>query len=187
MTSIPEGHVFIPRRSGENVSRLLLEAAEEIGADRVLSVRSTTNGYNVHRDVAEKYIENVGADVAGAVDGPEVAERAHVEPTTENVLGALASWGDQDDESEVEEELDDDEELEEEEEESTGNGDQTPAPGDQSEPEPLGVTAQNTNAEIDAYAANLTPPVDVSKAANKVEKIEILEHARTAPKTDPAA
>lgn len=50
---IPEGYVFMPRRSGLAIE--LLAAAAEIGADRALSVRTVTEGYHVLREVAEQY------------------------------------------------------------------------------------------------------------------------------------
>lgn len=187
---IPEGYVFVPRRQGVNVALLLLNAAEKIGADRVLSVRTTTNGYNVHADVAAAYIEEHGEDAAeGVIDAPEASPvQIPGEATEGDLIAAFTSWGDQEDvgtEEEGEGESEDSDPA-------TPTGDQTGDQGDPAtpageEPAPLGVTADNTHAEIDDYAAKLDPPVDVSKAANKAEKIEILEHARTAPKTDPAA
>lgn len=133
---IPEGRVFVPRRSGENVALDLLNAAEELDEDRNTSVLSVSGGYHVIESVAKRYQELLGEE-----DG------------------------------EVEDEVEDE------------TGDQTV----EDEPAPLGVTADNTNDEIDEYASKLDPAVDVSKAKNKAEKIEILEKARTAPKTDPAA
>ncbi|MGO1566460.1 MAG: hypothetical protein ACTHXC_00420 [Brachybacterium sp.] len=46
----------------------------------------------------------------------------------------------------------------------------------------LPVTADSSVKEIDEYAASLTPPVDVSEAKNRAEKIEILKAAN-----DPAS
>jgi hypothetical protein len=54
-------------------------------------------------------------------------------------------------------------------------GDDAPA---DDEPEPLGVTEENSHDEIDDYASKLDPPVKVS--GNKAEKIAQLEAARTA-------
>lgn len=50
---------------------------------------------------------------------------------------------------------------------------------------PLPVTAESSNAEIDAYADGLEPKVDLSSAKNRAEKIELLEAARQ-PKTETA-
>lgn len=132
---IPEGFVFVPRRAGENVALQLLEAAEEVDADRVLSVRTVSNGYHVQQDVADRYQENLGEEPEEVVE-PDPADGADAKT----------------------------EEL-----------------------PPLPVTAENTKTDIEKYASELKPAVDVSKAKNKAEMIEILEHARTAPQTEPAA
>ncbi|QIG59037.1 hypothetical protein SEA_RUBYRALPH_29 [Microbacterium phage RubyRalph] len=177
---IPEGYVFVPRRSGVNVAAQLLDAAEAIGADRFLSVRTTTNGYLVHEDVAEEYRKRHGEIGEAEPEKPvEIPTPSATHPTEQESLIALSDLGDEaaaaaaeGDGSEGDgSEGDESEEEEEEQQES-------------SEPAPLGVTAENTKAEIEKYASELTPAVDVSKAKNKAEMIEILEHARTAPKSD---
>jgi hypothetical protein len=71
--------------------------------------------------------------------------------------------------------------------EPTGDpGEPTGDPGDDGKAEELGplpVTAESSNAEIDDYAGKQEPPVDLSSAKNRVEKIALLEAART-PATD---
>ena len=151
--NIPEGSVFVARRAGKNVAKQLLDAAEEVGADLVASVRTTTGGYHVFAEVAERYQENLGEPVADSTEDENEDADSTEDDSTE---GDAGKTGD-DQEEETEEEL-----------------------------EPLPVTAENTKAEITKYADELDPKVDVSKAANKAEMIEILETAR-APKTAPDA
>lgn len=57
---------------------------------------------------------------------------------------------------------------------------QEPAGGEETAPAKefeLPVSADSSNAEIDEYASGLTPPVDLSGAKNRAEKIEILTAA----------
>lgn len=147
---IPDGSVFVARRSGENVALQLLEAAEQIGADRDLSVRTTSGGYHVYEEVAEQYQANL----------PESDEdEVEVTETTDE--------GDPDESKTVE-----DEEAEAEAkrlaEEAAAGKTETPE---------IGVTDANTRAEIDEYAAKLTPSVDTTKAANKPDAIKLIEDA----------
>lgn len=157
---IPEGSVFVPRRSGENVAAELLEAAERIGADRVESVRTTTNGYHVWEDVADEWQSGRPVDETEGDETEEDDAAAKAAADEKAAADAKAAA---------------DEKAAEEAAKSQKSD----------EPEPLPVTAENTGKEIDEYAAGLTPPVDVSKAANKAEKIAILEAARQ-PKTETA-
>lgn len=167
---IPEGSVFVARRAGENVAAQLLEAAEQIGADRFLSVRTTTGGYHVWADVAEQYQANlpeeeeveeeeeddestpsktIEEEEAEAEAKRLAAEAAAAAADAAKVDAAKAADGD------------------------AGNGEQTP--------EPIGVTLDNTRGEIDDYASKLTPPVDTTKAANKPDAIKLIEEARKTP------
>lgn len=155
---IPEGSVFVPRRSGENVALALLEAAEEIGADRNLSVRTTTGGYHVYEEVAERYQANL----------PESDD----DETTES---------EDDDESSSESVEDEERAAEEAKAKAAGDSEETKS----EELEPLPVTAESSVAEIDDYASKQNPPVDLSSAKNRTEKIALLEQAR-APKTPTA-
>lgn len=58
-------------------------------------------------------------------------------------------------------------------------GQEVPA-GEKTEEElaPLPVTAENSHAEIDAYASSLDPKVEFPKDTNKADKIALLEAAR---------
>lgn len=49
----PAGFAFVPR--GPGVAAALLDAADEIGADRKLDVRTVAGGYRVTQAVAEEY------------------------------------------------------------------------------------------------------------------------------------
>lgn len=57
---IPEGFVFIPREAGVSVALELLEAADQVGADRKADVRTITGGYHVAEEVAKQFQENRG-------------------------------------------------------------------------------------------------------------------------------
>lgn len=50
---IPEGFVLVPR--GKDVAAKLLQAAAEVGADPITSVRTITGGYHVLEEVAVAY------------------------------------------------------------------------------------------------------------------------------------
>lgn len=72
---IPEGFVLVKPRSRETAIALL-DAADEIGADRHLSVRTVTGGYHVAEAVAAKFQESfpeadVEDDAPDEVAGPE--------------------------------------------------------------------------------------------------------------------
>lgn len=156
---IPDGSVFVPRRRGENVALQLLDAADEVGADRDLSVRTVSGGYHVFQDVADRYKENLGVDTEDEDDETEDGS------------------DDSNDEKTVEEE-----EAEAAAKEAADAADAAKTGDDGSqESEALPVTVDNNRAEIDAYGAGLTPPVDTTKAANKADAIALLEDARKTP------
>lgn len=90
-TRIPDGFVLVSPRSRE-IATALLEAADELGADRQADVRTTLNGYHVSLPVAEKFQEafpdadvestdEAGADEAGdsAEPLPVTADSTHAE------------------------------------------------------------------------------------------------------------
>lgn len=164
---IPEGSVFIPRRRGENVALQLLTAAEEVGADRDLSVRTTNGGYHVYEDVAERYLENLGVDTDDEDDEAE-DESTETEKTVEEEEAEAAAQ----EAADV----------------TLADGSKAPV-GDDGIPilpvvqelEPLPVTVESTRGEIDAYGAGLDPAVDTTKAANKADAIALLEDARKTP------
>ncbi|QUE25323.1 hypothetical protein SEA_FIZZLES_27 [Microbacterium phage Fizzles] len=161
---IPEGSVFVARQRGENVAAQLLEAAEQVGADRALSVRTVSGGYHVFEEVAEQYQANLGQAPDETEDESNGDQSDGDEGTGDEGTGDQ-STGDQGAGDE-------------------GNGDQSN--GDQNvELEPLPVSESNSRSEIDAYGAELDPPVDTTKAANKADAIKLLEDARK-PQT-PAA
>lgn len=191
--SIPEGFVFVPREPGVNVALELLDAAKKVGADRVTSVRTTSGGYHVLEAVADQYQHDF-VDTDEDEDETEGEESAPATPVEESAPATPEGAGNDDTTPNITDNLIDDRDAEkgqEEEEEievpgpdaDSTEGDEEDEKGEE-ELAPLPVTAESTNAEIDAYAAGLKPPVDVSKAKNRAEKIDILEHARTAPKTD---
>lgn len=68
---IPEGFALVPR--GKGVAAKLLQAAEEVGADPVTSVRTITGGYHVLEEVAEAYAAHPDFEyVADSPDGDPV-------------------------------------------------------------------------------------------------------------------
>lgn len=157
---IPEGSVFVARRAGENVALQLLEAAEQIGADRNLSVRTVTGGYHVFADVADQYQANLPELDEDEVDGTEDDEaEGDGDKTVEEEEAAEAKR--------IADEA-----------EAQRLAAEKAAAGNGQEPEPIGVTVDNTRAEIDDYASKLTPPVDTTKAANKPDAIALIEEAR---------
>lgn len=143
---IPEGFVLVKPRSRETATALL-EAADAVGANRHLAVRTVTGGYHVAQKVAEKYQESFpDADVEDADESQEsVDTRNQAEDAKED-------------------------------------GQEVPADdtGEKTEEElaPLPVTAENSHAEIDAYASSLDPKVEFPKDTNKADKIALLEAAR---------
>ena len=151
---IPEGSVFVARRAGENVALQLLEAAEEIGADRNLSVRTTTGGYHVWADVAEQYQANL----------PEEEEVEEVEDEEESTPAKTV----EEEEAEAEAKR-----LAAEEEAAKAKAD-----AEAQAPATIGVTVDSTREQINEYASKLTPPVDTTKAANKPDAIKLIEEAR---------
>ncbi|QNJ55525.1 hypothetical protein SEA_PHINKY_33 [Microbacterium phage Phinky] len=154
----PEGTVFVPRKKGANRAAELLEAAKEVGADRFASVRTTTNGYHVFAEVAEQ-------DQKNHPEHYEVEDADAVDATEDT----------------------EDENTEDENSNDENSNDENSDEDDKSEElEPLPVTAESSNKEIDAYAAEQDPAVDLSSASNRVEKIALLEAAR-APKNDDTA
>ncbi len=68
---IPEGFAFIPRESGVNVAKELLDAAAEVGGDRKLDVRTTSGGYHVTEAVAKQFQENRGVVAEDEVPSEE--------------------------------------------------------------------------------------------------------------------
>lgn len=153
---IPEGSVFVARRAGENVALQLLEAAEEIGADRNLSVRTTTGGYHVWADVAEQYQANL----------PEEEEVEEVEDEEESTPAKTV----EEEEAEAEAKR-----LAAEEEAAKAKAD-----AEAQAPATIGVTVDSTREQINEYASKLTPPVDTTKAANKPDAIKLIEEALAA-------
>ena len=65
---VPEGNVFVPRRTGENVALELLTIAEKVGVDR-FDVKTVSGGYHVPTAVADEYAKG-----HPAADEPEEAE-----------------------------------------------------------------------------------------------------------------
>ncbi|UVG35380.1 hypothetical protein SEA_ZAGIE_27 [Microbacterium phage Zagie] len=154
---IPEGSVFIPRRRGENVALQLLTAAEEVGADRDLSVRTVSGGYHVYEDVADRYLENLGVDTDDEDDEAE-DESTPGEKTVEEEEAEAAAKEAADKAAEEKEA------AEKAAAEKLG---------------PLPVSADNSHDEIDAYANTLDPKVEFPANTNKADKIALLEKART--------
>lgn len=154
---IPEGSVFVARRAGENVALQLLEAAEEIGADRNLSVRTTTGGYHVWADVAEQYQANL----------PQEEEVEEVEDEEESTPAKTV----EEEEAEAEAKR-----LAAEEEAAA----KAKADAEAQAPATIGVTVDSTREQINEYASKLTPPVDTTKAANKPDAIKLIEEALAA-------
>ncbi|UJD20761.1 hypothetical protein SEA_ALUMINUMJESUS_25 [Microbacterium phage AluminumJesus] len=155
---IPEGSVFIPRRRGENVALQLLDAAEEVGADRDLSVRTTSGGYHVYEDVADRYLENLGVDTDDEDDETE-DDSTETEKTVEEEEAEAAA-------KEAAEKAAEEKEAAE-------------KAVAEKELEPLPVSADNSHDEIDAYANTLDPKVEFPANTNKADKIALLEKART--------
>ncbi|WKW84895.1 hypothetical protein SEA_SALLYK_28 [Microbacterium phage SallyK] len=155
---IPEGSVFIPRRRGENVALQLLTAAEEVGADRDLSVRTVSGGYHVYEDVADRYLENLGVDTDDEDDetedestpGEKTVEEEEAEAAAKEAADKAAEEKEAAEKAAAEKEL-----------------------------EPLPVSADNSHDEIDAYANTLDPKVEFPANTNKADKIALLEKART--------
>ncbi|WNT45281.1 hypothetical protein SEA_BABYDOTZ_26 [Microbacterium phage BabyDotz] len=155
---IPEGSVFIPRRRGENVALQLLTAAEEVGADRDLSVRTVSGGYHVYEDVADRYLENLGVDTDDEDDeaedestpGEKTVEEEEAEAAAKEAAEKAAEEKEAAEKAAAEKEL-----------------------------EPLPVSADNSHDEIDAYANTLDPKVEFPANTNKADKIALLEKART--------
>lgn len=154
---IPEGSVFVARRAGENVAAQLLEAAEQIGADRFLSVRTTTGGYHVWENVAEQYQANL----------PEEEEVEEVEEDDESTPAKTV----EEEEAEAEAKR-----LAAEEEAAA----KAKADAEAQAPATIGVTVDSTREQINEYASKLTPPVDTTKAANKPDAIKLIEEALAA-------
>lgn len=83
----PKGFVFIPRyySNDRNQAAELLEAADEVGADRQADVVSVSNGYHVKKKVAAKWAELYESEEsAGDDDGdndalPVTAESSNAE------------------------------------------------------------------------------------------------------------
>lgn len=98
---IPEGSVFVARQSGVNVALQLLEAAEQVGADRLLSVRTTTGGYHVFKEVAEQYQANLGEELENnekdeSDEDESDKSNEELEPlpvTAENTRGEIDEYG----------------------------------------------------------------------------------------------
>lgn len=153
---IPEGSVFIPRRRGENVALQLLTAAEEVGADRDLSVRTVSGGYHVYEDVAERYLENLGVDTDDEDDETE-DESIKTEKTVEEEEAEAAAK------------------------EAADKAAEEKEAAEKAAAEALPVTVESTRTEIDDYGKGLTPPVDTTKAATKADAIALLEDARKTP------
>jgi hypothetical protein len=65
--NIPEGYVFVKR--GPGVAAALLEAADEIKADRKNGVRTVSGGYHVAEDIAAKWQEGLPEAEQTAVTG----------------------------------------------------------------------------------------------------------------------
>lgn len=191
---IPQGFVHIPRyySNDRNQAAELLEAAETVGADPQTSVVSVSDGYHVRKKVAKEWAKNYEVNVedggANPDEGVERDEDGNFLVNNSSLAGAEilgeaggVPSGDEGDDS--------------------GSGEPasglTPEPqngptdagqGEQTQVTALGVTAENSNAEIDAYAADQKPPVDLSSAKNRVEKIALLEAARQSAANDnPAA
>lgn len=154
---IPEGSVFVPRRRGENVALQLLTAAEEVGADRDLSVRTVSGGYHVYEDVADRYLENLGVDTDDEDDEIE-DESSETEKTVEEEEAEAAAKEAADKAAEEKE-----------------AAEKVAA----EKLEPLPVSADNSHDEIDAYANTLDPKVEFPANTNKADKIALLEKART--------
>ena len=169
-TRIPEGSVFVPGRSVETATALL-KAADKIKADRKLDVRTTTGGYHVTQAVAEEYQKAFPDAALQEADEPAEVVSEHPDGEPGHLAGEPVGDGDQTPPGEI------------------VNADGTQAPKDENgtpvltevqekEPEPLGVTLDNTREEIDKYGSELDPPVDTTKAANKADAIALLEDAR---------
>lgn len=170
--NIPEGYVFVPRRSGVNVAMQLLDAAKEVGADRITSVRTTVNGYHVLEEVADQYQANLLKDEEEA-DVIETTPGTEGEPPT-NIEGQAIEPGQTGEPASVD--LID----------ADGNSvpvevgpDGAPILPATVEVEPLPVTVDSTHAEIDEYAGSLDPKVEFAANTNKADKIAQLEAART--------
>ncbi|QIQ63611.1 hypothetical protein SEA_NIKE_27 [Microbacterium phage Nike] len=173
---IPEGSVFIPRRRGENVALQLLTAAEEVGADRDLSVRTVSGGYHVYEDVADRYLENLGVDTDDEDDEAE-DESTPAEKTVEEEEAEAAAKEAADKAAEEKEAAD--KAAEEKEAADRAAEEKEAADRAAEEKEPLPVSADNTHDEIDAYANTLDPKVEFPANTNKADKIALLETART--------
>lgn len=154
---IPEGFVLVKPRSVETATALL-KAAEDIGADRIASVRTVTGGYHVTEEVAEQYQKSFPE--AQLEDEAIEVDAATAEAEAVAAAGSTPETGGGDD------------------------GDGTNPDGTEVvEPEPLPVDADSSHAEIDEYAASLDPKVEFPAGVNRAEKIQLLEEARQ-PKTD---
>ena len=156
---IPKGFVHIPRQYSDDCNQAaeLLAAADEVGADQQTSIVSTSDGYHVKKKVAAKWSELYQGDVPEPDDEPdeETNDEGLIIVGNSGLAGA----------------------------EIIGQADGEPASDDgapvsDTKVTALGVTADSSNAEIDDYAAKQEPPVDLSSAKNRVEKIELLEAAR---------
>lgn len=158
---IPEGYVFVPK--GENVAKQLLEAADAIKADRKNDVRTVSGGYHVTEAVAERYQADLPDEiVADSTEGEPIELTGEpVEPGAEVKGGGSITRPDGTQVQAAEDGIP-----------VLGAEDEVK----ESELKPLPVTVENTVAEIDEYAEKAG--VDISKAKNKAEKIELLEAAR---------
>ncbi len=174
---IPKGYVHVPRfySDDRNQAAELLAAADEVGVDQATAVVSTSDGYHVKKKVAAKWSELYEPEAEDAPDEADDLGNTEVDEETgllkvgnSSLAGAEIIGGAPDSpDGGIE-----------------GASSDVP-PASDTQVTALGVTAENSNSEIDDYAANQVPPVDLSSAKNRVEKIALLEAARGFISGDP--
>lgn len=146
--NIPEGYVFVPRQAGVPVAAQLLDAADEIKADRQTGVRTVSGGYHVTEEIAEQYQANLpeSKDEASTVEAD--SEKEEDAPTSDETVN---------DDDDSDEGKDDDSDSS-----STGDKVDEVALPDESW----------TVVQIEEWAASQEPaiefPADVTKKADKL-------------------
>lgn len=193
---IPEGYVAIPRQysNDRNQARELLAAADELGVDQAEAVVTTSEGYHVKQEVAEKWAEQYDFNLDS--DDDEVEETRDYDDEGRLILGneGLAGGiltGDASGEPQGERVPAETED----EPEDSGSGEESQTPGgeEDSTKQPAGSqvspdggesevkletvsfpTESNTVKEIEEWAGKYAPDVDLSGAANKGERIKLL-------------
>ncbi len=157
---IPEGHQFVPRAPG--VALELLEAADRIKADRKTEVRTVSGGYHVSDRVAAEYqknqpeVEETEDETEGAPTGQDQGQQASAAQAgvlVDDANGA-GGQGSSDDSGS-----------------GDGSGDDSTSSGDEGEQ----PTAEWTHERINAYAATLTPPLELTGSTpSKAEKLQLI-------------